>query len=267
MAKKKLGRLADVLLALPRIGGAGATAAYSLATGDPVGGAMVGEALAVTGEDILQRALSARQEDRVATVIERAQLEVERRLNAGLVLRSDGIFNGPTPEAEEIIEGTLLAARDEHQQKKLPYMANLIANFAFASDVTPEAANLALNDAESLSWLDLCVMAMVDRREEFPNLDRTIEETDGSLAFWVVWVSLRELGTRGFVISKSFDGPEMRPTRVLTQRGELVSRLMDLDAIPRSEVAGPYNLLIAGADYRAAENAKLSAAQVANSDK
>ena len=43
--------------------------------------------------------------------------------------------------ADEIIEGVLLAAQREYQEKKLPLYGNLLTNIAFRSDIDRVTAN------------------------------------------------------------------------------------------------------------------------------
>jgi hypothetical protein len=79
---------------------------------------------------------------------------------------------------EELAEGTLLAAKDTYEKKKLPLIATLLANAYF----TPSpVANLvdALHTAEMLSYRELCILAVVWPQDPWdgpPLTNRTVND-------------------------------------------------------------------------------------------
>ena len=74
--------------------GAGAGAAAGLLFGNPVAGAVVGQALAEVGNDIARRVLSPRQEERAGTVLVLAAAAVVAKETMGETVREDGFFDG-----------------------------------------------------------------------------------------------------------------------------------------------------------------------------
>lgn len=240
---------------LPRVSryiGAAFGAATSAQIGDPVAGAFIGEVMAQAGEDFANRALSMRQEQRVASVLDMAAAEIARQLEAGRTLRSDGLFDESSEDAVEITEGVLLAARDEHQEKKLKYMANLFASIAFNEEITVNAATVALRDAEAMTWLDVCLMSIVRRPKEFPLPETPVNGAGTRWGNWAVSQSLVNMTERGLLYS-----PKGEPTSLglpqidlrmcslkLQNRGLLVAGLMGLDTVPAEELAEPYELLL-----------------------
>ena len=72
--------------------------------GDPVSGAMAGQALAEIGNDVARRVLSPREEQRVGAVLVLAAGGVMANQTLGMTLRADGFFDGERSEADEIID-------------------------------------------------------------------------------------------------------------------------------------------------------------------
>jgi hypothetical protein len=154
-----------------KIGGAAVGGAIGSLTG-PAGtatgaavGAAVGEACVVVLDDLAQRFLSPREEQRVAGVAALAIDGIRERL-LWKQRRADDFFDGdvdcPSP-AEELFEGTLLAAKQEHEQLKLPYLAHFYTNLVFSPTITKQDANYLLSLAEALTYHQFCILALVDQ--------------------------------------------------------------------------------------------------------
>jgi hypothetical protein len=151
-------------------GGAG------FATGGPIGGA-VGAAAPLVNRGLLravrefrERVLGQREAFRVLTVAQCAKAKYEKNIMEGKQLRSDDFFledeaTGRS-SADEIIEGTFLAAQREHEERKVPYYANLVANLPFEPAVDRYTANLLLRTAQELSYRQLCLLALVVKKNE-----------------------------------------------------------------------------------------------------
>lgn len=232
----------------------GAVAAAQI--GDPLVGAAVGEVIGQAANDFATRMLSVRQERRVATVVELAAVRIGQRVRAGDSLRDDGLFDAVNAEATEIVEGVMLAARDEHQEKKLPYLANLLTGIAFYSDVSVEAANLILRDAEQMSWLEMCVLSIVHRSDEYPLPDHYL----GDVTSWGDWPTKHAfrvlMSDMGYLFPPEKPrGPgdklalrDLRMSAIqLTNRGLLLSALMGLDTIPATDLEAIYASLVSAA--------------------
>lgn len=132
-------------------------------------GAAVGKVCEIIIEDLANRYLSNREEVRVSGVAALAVDDIRERLMLGAEPRQDDFFNivdGNSP-AQEIFEGVLLSAKQEHEQKKLPYLAKLFSNLTFKPYFKQGEANHLLTVAESLTYQQFCILAIVARREEF----------------------------------------------------------------------------------------------------
>jgi hypothetical protein len=153
-------------------GGVAGTAIGLLAAG-PAGaitGAAVGplitKALHEVGAELATRIMGPRGRMRVGATLGYAIVAVDRRLKAGDQLRGDGFFersDAGRASAEEVAEGVLRAANEEHQEAKLEYYGNLLANIAFDSSVSVESAAYLVKCSRDLSYRQLGLLALVGR--------------------------------------------------------------------------------------------------------
>jgi hypothetical protein len=157
--------------------------------GGPAGvfaGAAVGVAVTHTlravGEEIGERALAPRQQERVGALWLLVDKEIRERLARGEVPRQDWFedqIGGIRSDAEELLEGALLHAADEYQESKLRYRAHLYAALCFRPDVSSGFAHYLLKLADQLTYRQYCMLALFadDRLAE---LRRDANHTHGS---------------------------------------------------------------------------------------
>jgi hypothetical protein len=175
------------------------------ATGEPAGAALgVGAPIVIRGltwavGEFRQRVLGQREAYRVATVAKLARSKYEENINKGKELRDDDFFlkdeaTGRT-SADEIIEGTLLAAQREHEERKIPYYANLVANLPFERVIDRYGGNFLLRTAQDLSYRQLCLLALVAKKTEhvLPNTSERAPSTS-----WEAWFLKEELDDLGY---------------------------------------------------------------------
>lgn len=189
----------DELLSEMMVGGAG-----GLATSDPVatafgaGAPLLTRGLAWAAAEFRQRVLGQREAYRVVTVVREAKAKYDKNISEGKQLRTDDFFlkdeaAGRT-SADEIIEGTLLAAQREHEERKIPYYANFIAGLPFVPGIDRYTANLLLRTAQELSYRQLCLLALVAKKDQhiLPNTSRPAD----SIGYeeWSVKEELDDLG-------------------------------------------------------------------------
>ncbi|AXL12208.1 hypothetical protein DXT68_08700 [Microbacterium foliorum] len=213
---------------------------------------MLGEVMGQAATDFANRALSTREEARVSTVLDLAAEEISRRLRDGESFRDDGFFDPGSQDADEVLEGVLRAAQAEHQQKKLPHLARVFANIAFDPPLSAEVANLVIRQAESISWLEMCLVSLISRPEEFPLPAAGLKNDGSTWNDWAVTDSFNSMiGDGGLLYypprhpERSLPGFDMRLSSVkLSSRGTLLAGLMDLETIERSEIAAPYEVLV-----------------------
>ncbi len=142
------------------------------------GGAIVGGASGpiiaqtvkrIAGE-IRQRILGHREEVRIGATLTYAVQKIKEKIDDGQQIRQDGFFDydqSDRPPAEEIIEGILIAAQKEHQEKKLKFYGYLLANLAFDQKFDKEQANHLLKVAEQLTYRQFCLLAIFAKKEQY----------------------------------------------------------------------------------------------------
>jgi hypothetical protein len=214
-----------------------------------VGGAIAGPVLASGLKEVARRYLSHREEARIGGAFLAAATGVEERLAAGEKVRTDGFFtssDGGRSDGDEIIEGVLLAAQREHQERKVEYLGYLLANVSFESDIDPFLANWAIDDARELTWAQLVLLSAVGRTEGPPLPDVEIGTAATS---WTSWGIHRQLANLGYAQREMIHGTRKETDRlklapinmrlreqVLSPAGSLLFQLMWLDRIPEAEV-------------------------------
>lgn len=239
--------IARIVRELPAILGGALGTTISMQTGDPVMGGTIGQVFTGIGADFVDRVLSPRQADRIEKVLELAARDVREQIEAGELPPADGLLSRGDRDAKEIVEGVLLAARDEHEEKKLPYLGKQLANIASATGLDVDTAHRLIQDAEALSWLELRMLAMVAQPEAFPLPG---SGTGGHAATWpeeTVVNTFRSLEEKGYLFSNrqpsagagKYDIPSFDLTpagKRLTRRGHLLAMTMGLAAIPDDEI-------------------------------
>ena len=133
-------------------------------------GAAATIAVRTIGHDLSSRLLSPREAVRVGGVFTLAAAEIVERCGNGESVRQDGFFETTTDgrsDAEEVWEGMLLKSQREPEERKLPYMAHLLANLAFNTEIGGAMAHQMTKGAESLTYRQLCLLQLSATRERF----------------------------------------------------------------------------------------------------
>lgn len=111
----------------------------------------------------LDRIMPRRERQRVGLVYGLTALAIRERLDKGEHLRTDDFFDRDITDrskSDEIAEAVLMSAQKEHEEKKLPYLANLLAFIAFEPRIDVGMANYMVKIASSLSYRQYCVLAL-----------------------------------------------------------------------------------------------------------
>lgn len=161
--------------------GAGAT---GVAAGGLVGflvggppGAVVGGATGALLQDgvkaavghVAERLTTQSERERVGSCMLLAYELIAQRLNGGEELREASFFKRRErkaqrelrSEAEELLEGSFLAARDAYEERKVELIARFYANAAFARDLDSSHLNHILNLAKLLTYRQLVIVGIV----------------------------------------------------------------------------------------------------------
>lgn len=150
------------------IGGATLGTALGFLVGGPpgayagaAGGAAAASVLKRSALEVKRRWLSSRESSRVGGLVGLAAEAIQSRLLTGEALRDDGFFEGgEDSDAAEIVEQTILAAKDEPEAKKLAILARLLAGIVFDRTVSREQAHVLLKAAESMSYRQLNLLVL-----------------------------------------------------------------------------------------------------------
>ena len=113
-------------------------------------------------KSVLPKSLSERENKRVEIVFVQAVQKICNKLDHGVVPRSDEIYYAnevEIPNAQEVFEGVLLKAREEHQAKKLCFYSNFFANLCFDETINMDHAHYLLGLIERLTYRQLVVLA------------------------------------------------------------------------------------------------------------
>jgi len=160
-------KIKSFLLMGMEIAGPAAGNAFGFLVGGIEGAALGGASGVVITRslsDFVNRTLSAREKARVAATTIFAIEKIKSRLEAGDTLRNDGFFEEKQDgksEADEIFEGVLLKAKNEHEEKKAKIIGNIFANSAFSSSISIGQANHALRIAEGLTYRQMCLLSLI----------------------------------------------------------------------------------------------------------
>lgn len=105
--------------------------------------------------------LSNREQVRIGAVYSYIIVQISEQIKQGKAIRSDDFFNhdvNGNSSADEVLEGILLAAQKEYEEKKLIYYSNMMANFAFDPYVSKSLANNLIKVGQQLSYTQLCLL-------------------------------------------------------------------------------------------------------------
>jgi hypothetical protein len=241
----------------------GATGAAIGLIGGPVlaiaGGAAgqaIGDTLAAGAVDFYDRVLSRRQGARAADALALATVAINRRLAAGDTPRQDFVDGADdSSEAPEVLEGTLLAAANAYEQRKVEYIGRFYANLAFDPTVSPSFANLLLQLLDRLTYGQLRVMSVLGDEKYLDLILRVGSEREKGFfrSNDDVVAEMDELSTMGLVGYVQADGKILPPTAVwggdgisswaraklyqarLTAMGQRVHDLLGLADMPDDE--------------------------------
>jgi hypothetical protein len=143
------------------------------ATGGLIDAALpgAGSAISIIGSDFADRQLSKMESNRVCYLLNVANKEIEKRLRSGSLIRDDGFFrhrSGIDPSPQEIVEGVLTKAKNEHIEKKNYHLGLFLGNLPFGGPNKSEANHL-LNIFARLTYRQMIILFLFQRLESPDN--------------------------------------------------------------------------------------------------
>jgi len=243
------------------IAGSAVGGAIGFLAGGPTGAA-IGEALGVVISkssmkllsDFADRTLSKREKIRVGATAAFALVKIESHLDAGFTPRDDGFFETKGKErsdAEEIFEGVLLKAKNEHEEKKAKILGNIFANIAFYRGFSVGEANHLIRIANDLTYRGMCIIALIARKDQNLNIklrEESYREFEGEIYYETISIlqEAYQIYNYGLIACKMkssesyealLDWTAIAPNRMeLTLLGKRYHKVMGLEDIPEEEV-------------------------------
>jgi len=209
-----------------------------------VAGAAASSLLKHLGDEVSERVLSPRERVRVGGVLALVAAEVSTRIESGQTTRSDGFFApgpGGRSDADEVAEAVLLRTQREAEEKKLPYMAHLLASIAFDPGISAPMAHQLVKAAEQLTYRQFCLLRLSAVKEAvgLRESDYT-QQGQFEIGLLQVLYECQDLYTKGFVNfggSVAFGPTDVNPGQMTAQG--LAAHLynaMQLATIPMSDI-------------------------------
>ena len=144
-------------------------------------GTAVGSALNLAfqevARDFVERPLSPRERERSSAAMVLAVQYIDEMLQHGYEIRHDDFARGVPGNrsmVEEILEGIMIAAQHEYEERKIPYLAKLYANIAFHPEIDRGGANALIRLAQSMSYRRLLLLSLFSRRELIDDKDMPV---------------------------------------------------------------------------------------------
>jgi hypothetical protein len=133
------------------------------------------------GFEIQKRFLGPREEQRVGATLAYAITAIKQKQEEGFNIRDDDFFEeiNSRSQADEILEGILIAAQRDHEEAKLKYYGHLLASIAFTPTIDRGKANFLIRVIQRLSYQQLCIIAFLYHYSE--------GKEGSNRSFWLDW--------------------------------------------------------------------------------
>ena len=205
--------------------------------------------------DLVHQFSSERQAKRITDVAEFALANIYRRREKGEQFRDDGFFTRTIDRsyAEEALESVLLKARDEPEEKKIPYLGKLFENACFDSQIHAGLLHFLCKEFETLTYRQLCILKMIIENKYPLSLKSTVETpwlTEERMPLlsqdsFPTLIECVNLGNRGYIVFEqsppddTLSGPVAllvpHTMRTTAPAGQMYAR-MGFASIPEEDV-------------------------------
>lgn len=206
-----------------------------------MGGVWLTHTLRWIGTEVAERWLGPREKVRIGAVYAFAAERIRENLEGGLQIREDGFFQEQPDErtdGKEILEGVLLTAQREYEERKLKYIGNIFANVAFMPDVSAAQANWVLQKARELTHRQLCILTLTQQKD---HKNPSYGPRDGDPAFEIEHRQLMDMFSYDETIEAHYRGHvndtgELSRITGLNRIGMLCYTVMGLNEIPEDDL-------------------------------
>lgn len=192
-------------------------------------------------EDFASRALSTKERDRVDRTYEEIIDKIGKKLEAGSVPRTDDYW-APNAEgvsnATVLLEGILIKARDEYEEKKRRYYPNLCANMCFAEHLPYERLNTVLKLFEQLTYRQLQILAYINQRGKITtkNWESHLKVIETAYKYFDIYYEVFNLYSINLLRQPRQGWSSATEELDLSPLGEDVVRLTELYNMPDEEI-------------------------------
>jgi hypothetical protein len=247
MASSERDRVKRLLTSGAGIAGPALSGALGYYAAGPVGGAaaaVAGEVLVRGVDQWAQRLLSESESARVGAAAAIAVNLIRVRISEGQIPRQDIFYRQGfrRPDAEELLEGVLLKARDEYEERKIRHLGVLFGNLVFDPAVSVPLAHRLIASMSGLSYRQVTFLALLKERGvvDVSGLRSNTHYKDHELeALKIDEMNLHEggMGMHGLVWNwKGFDDR-------LSNIGRILVRLAEIDSVEAEDLAAISGLL------------------------
>jgi hypothetical protein len=118
--------------------------------------------------DVTERQLSKRELTRMGATTAVAITKINENIESGKEIRKDDFFtssNYQRSSAEEIFEGVLIKAKNEHEERKIRLLGNIFANDAFMPKISVGEVNHIIKMIDNLTYRQLCTLSLIFRKK------------------------------------------------------------------------------------------------------
>ena len=169
---------------------------------------------------------------KIITAIQKANAEVEPSEKISM------------EKIEEIVEGIMFSAQREHEEKKLKYYGNLVANIAFDKTISREQANQLINISKRLTYRQIKLINLFVINQQLPiKILKKEDYTKGGVSGYTLisvlqdTLELYNIGLVGGNGSVILEMPYIVPADIRVHgMGAILYNLMELSKMPYTEL-------------------------------
>jgi hypothetical protein len=208
-------------------------------------GTLISNVFKNVGNELAERMLGPREKVRIGAALGFAINKIEQNFSEGAMLRQDNFFDDkPHDRAayKEIVEGVLLAAQREYEEKKTSLYGNLLANIAFSPGISRAHASLLIKLSQSLSYRQLCLLSIFGQGGRFRLRENNYRETPTMLLEIISLLQeILELSVRGLITTLSgsvvLGHTDIVPANMKPEgEGETLFKLMSIKEIEEQDL-------------------------------
>jgi hypothetical protein len=215
-------------------------------------GTLVSRVLGNIGDELSERMLGTREKVRIGAALGFAMSKIQENFTKGAILRDDDFFDDKPYDRgayKEIVEGVLLAAQREYEEKKTRLYGNLLANIAFSPGIGRAHASLLIKFSHSLSYRQLCLLSIFGQRNKFILKQNNYRDTPTMIIEMISLLQeIFDLSNRGLIATLSgsvvLGLTDIVPANMKPEgEGETLFKLMVLEEIDEQDLKNVAQIL------------------------